>query len=622
MNLKKQLIFTLLFVGLIPFLIMGISSYISASNALEKEVTDKLETIRELKKETLQNYADTINSTLVAFSNRRVLIDMIKELVTHHNNHGIKGDENYHITDSEDVKITYAKYEKYYKEMIELNDGMKDVYLLCKAHGHIMYSYQKGKDLGENVSVGKLKDSAIGEVWRKVLETGKNVFVDMQYYEPVGEPVMFYGAPIKEDNQIKGVVVAMLNSAKINSIANNEQGLGETGEIILFAQDGLMRSDSRRSKTHSIKNSFENPQNAIKTDLAKRIFSGEVATTKATTYLGNYAYVSFSTISFFGNKWAMILEVDVNEILKPLYDLRNIAILMGIIFLIIIFIIAFWLSNFISTPIVSAVKIISDGNAQIVSASTEIASSASALADGATKQASGIEEVSATIEQSSTINIHNAQNSKEADTLAKEANISASKGNAKVEALMEKMSAISTSSDKIAKIIKTIDEIAFQTNLLALNAAVEAARAGEHGLGFAVVAEEVKTLANRSANAAKETADIIESSIEQIKSGNKIATETNESFKEIVIKIQKTSALISEISVSANEQASGMSQIATAMGQIDEVTQQNAAVSEQAAAAAEELNAQAISMMESVRAVAKIVGVEVKNIEIDKKLIK
>jgi methyl-accepting chemotaxis protein len=176
---------------------------------------------------------------------------------------------------------------------------------------------------------------------------------------------------------------------------------------------------------------------------------------------------------------------------------------------------------------------------------------------------------------------------------------------------MESMQNITSSSEQIAKIIKTIDEIAFQTNLLALNAAVEAARAGEHGLGFAVVAEEVKNLAGRSAKAAQETADIIETSIQQVNQGNTIAKETDEAFSDILDKIQKTSNLIGEIAISSKEQSEGMRQISQAMGQIDDVTQQNAAASEEAAAAAEELNAQATSMLITVAEVGKVVGIDI-----------
>lgn len=271
----------------------------------------------------------------------------------------------------------------------------------------------------------------------------------------------------------------------------------------------------------------------------------------------------------------------------------------------------------VNRSISMSVSTIRDGAMQITSASGEVASASSSLAQGASEQASSVEEVSATLEASTSINAQNTDNARQADILAKNANDAAKSGYERGEKLSSSMHAITESAAKISGIIKAIDQIAFQTNLLALNAAVEAARAGEHGLGFAVVADEVRNLAQRAAAAAKETSDIIEEVLVQIKEGNDIALSTHDAFKEIVEHSKKVSDLIGEISQAGKEQSEGMKQINQAMGQVDQVTQQVAANSEEAAAAAEELNAQAVAMMDTVSVLAKMVGMENNNISHD-----
>jgi methyl-accepting chemotaxis protein len=190
----------------------------------------------------------------------------------------------------------------------------------------------------------------------------------------------------------------------------------------------------------------------------------------------------------------------------------------------------------------------------------------------------------------------NAENSGVAKKLSDQSKNSAHLGNEQMKKMISAMDGINQSSEKISKIIKVIDEIAFQTNLLALNAAVEAARAGKHGKGFAVVAEEVRNLAARSAKAAQETTEMIEDSLQKVSNGTTITNETAKALDEIVSGTTKVSDLVNDISTASNEQALGISQIVTALGQIDQVTQRNTASAEESAAAAEELSGQATQL--------------------------
>jgi methyl-accepting chemotaxis protein len=228
----------------------------------------------------------------------------------------------------------------------------------------------------------------------------------------------------------------------------------------------------------------------------------------------------------------------------------------------------------------------------------EISGASLALSEGATRQAASLEEIGSSVAELSAQASQTAEGARSADKNSTEATQRTLAGQEQMSELTAAMSGISESSQKISSIIQVIDDIAFQTNLLALNAAVEAARAGRHGKGFAVVAEEVRALAARSARAAHETAQLIEASLEQVKTGEEITGTTSESLVEIAARAQETSELVSEITRANEDGARGLSEIRDALSQIDAVTQQNAASSEETSAAVQALDSQADSLQQ------------------------
>ncbi len=243
---------------------------------------------------------------------------------------------------------------------------------------------------------------------------------------------------------------------------------------------------------------------------------------------------------------------------------------------------------------------INSASEQVASGSRQVSESSMSLSQGATEQASSIEELTASIEEIASQTRENATNSDEANRISEEARKNASDGNVQMTSMLKAMDEINESSSNISKIIKVIDEIAFQTNILALNAAVEAARAGQHGKGFAVVAEEVRNLAARSANAAKETTAMIEGSIQKVADGTKIAKDTSKALENIVEGVSKVANLVNQIAIASNEQALGVEQINQGIEQISDVVQTTSATSEETAAASEELSGQADNLRNQV----------------------
>ncbi len=254
-----------------------------------------------------------------------------------------------------------------------------------------------------------------------------------------------------------------------------------------------------------------------------------------------------------------------------------------------------------------ALQQVAIGADQVASASVQVSTGGQSLSQGASEQASSLEEVSSSLQEMSSMTKQNALNAREANGVAEAARGSAQKGVESMNRMSQAINQIKSSSDATAKIVKTIDEIAFQTNLLALNAAVEAARAGDAGKGFAVVAEEVRNLAMRSAEAAKNTASLIEEAVKNSENGVVINAEVLANFQEITERINKVSQVVAEIAAASDQQDQGISQVNKAVEQMNQLTQQNAANAEESASAAEEMSSQS-EQMRSMVAGFKLTG--------------
>jgi methyl-accepting chemotaxis protein len=307
------------------------------------------------------------------------------------------------------------------------------------------------------------------------------------------------------------------------------------------------------------------------------------------------------------------MEQHLNETKRKIQEnIRYVIMLISVISLIALVVILtgsyLFAKHNITKPINRIIVGMNEGAEQVASASGQVSSASQSLAEGSSEQAASIEETSSSLEEMSSMIKQNAENSKQADGLMQESNQTVSQANSSMGDLKSSMEEISKASEETQNVVKTIDEIAFQTNLLALNAAVEAARAGEAGAGFAVVAEEVRNLALRSADAAKNTAELIEGTVKKVKQGSELVNTTGDAFSEVATSSAKVAELVSEIAAASNEQAQGIEQVNIAVTEMDKVTQSNAAGAEESSAASEEMKAQAEEMKGMVNELVAMVG--------------
>ena len=277
--------------------------------------------------------------------------------------------------------------------------------------------------------------------------------------------------------------------------------------------------------------------------------------------------------------------------------------------------IGYYVTRSIAGPILYSIQGVSEVIYKVSNGSAQVSAAAQQLAEGSSSQASSLEETSSSLEELSSMTKQTADNANQARSIMQEAQHIVEKVNRHMDDMAKAITEITISSEETGKIIKTIDEIAFQTNLLALNAAVEAARAGEAGAGFAVVADEVRNLAMRSAEAAKNTSDLIENTIKAVQKGNELTKSTQEAFKDNIAISGKIRQLVDEIATASQEQAHGISQINNAVSEMDKIVQQSDDNAQESASASAEMKSQVAHLKNNIDELLGVIGGNVSSVE-------
>jgi methyl-accepting chemotaxis protein len=571
-GIQRKLIISFLLLGTIPMLMMGILSYSKSSRILLDQTNVQMKNMAAKGIEQLDTF---ITVYKMQMDN---LYFPLKEAI-----------DNMEVG----IKIEDGSKEmaaRAFTEYIKRHPAIRGVFLLDQ-EGHVKFTTLKDK-----AGVGKESASS----WfQKALGSREVCLSEMFVSKEVNEPILIMAKAIYgqiDRNKAVAVIAAEIWGKQVTAAFENVK-FGNNGYAYILNGEGYVIAYPDKEKILQL--------NLSSTDFGKEILSKKNGAMEY-VWEGRARVASFQ--EYPSMRWVIVSSALKEDILSSINEMRNQFIIMGVVITGIALAAALLMSLRITRPIHRVVEGLTEGAEQMSSASSQVSQASQQVAQGTGKQASGIEEASSSLEEIGSMTKQNSDNTQHTKAVMNEAGQIIQKVQHHMSQMGQAIAEITTLSEETRKIIRTIDEIAFQTNLLALNAAVEAARAGEAGAGFSVVASEVRNLAMRASEAAKNTSHLIENTMKAVKKGKELTQSTQDAFKENIEIAVKHKGLIEEIAAASLEQAQGIEQVAAAVAQMNQVTQANAASAEESASAGEELNAQVEQVKGMIQELIAIAG--------------
>lgn len=573
-GLQLKLTLSFLLFSMIPIVAGIIFTVINIKEQTEKLTKEQLQQVVSFKKELVKQQFDNVYLNLVQLSEDITIINAINNLTTswksiNRNNDAttylqnayIESNPNpigqkYKLFNANDGSSYSAFHEEYHDYFLHVQEIQKyyDIFLF-DLEGNMIYSFFKENDYAHNFLNGSFATTGLGEAFQKAIRLKEKEvgFVDFKPYAPSNNaPASFMAIPVFTKSERIGTLAVQVSIDRVEQSIQTNSAENPHTDSFLMGSDGTLRTPgTKNASVYNLFTSFDDPaiKEALETKAFARVATNETGIVEQTNYIGEEVYSAYSPISIYGVTWFIFSELELSIALENVRYYTKLFMLMGLLLLILIALGSIILSAIVGQPLKDAINRFNTNFKEIISVILGIRSSSSDLSHEASRQAATTEEISASISEISSKSQQNKEMADNALNQAKNLALTSNQAFESLERLVESVSSVKNGADRSSEIIKSIDQIAFQTNLLALNAAVEAARAGEAGAGFAVVAEEVRSLALSSSRAAKEIEEIIKHTVETSEQ-TQVRLKEFESFFE---QIRKASQQISHLNTTIQE---------------------------------------------------------------------